>query len=348
MVWYRSHNQVTIGGVNVTLPNLLNPTPKSAIVLFRQMIWGIPKSKGGIVIRKAFYFMVCSLFSVGILVSCAKSPQVPEVVATTTVVPQDTEVVATPTILPTEPKAFAMPTDVWHLLILSESSMWGLGEAYAAQIEKDVGVKVVVEDYAVGGLTVGEALNALRNEAPIRYDLSGLSAAISDADVIVMGHTGDPAVSLIPENKWDGDLCVYSIGNVSGNPPTHCNPAALEQYTTDLKWIWGEIFRLRNGQPTILRSLDVYNPWISIWNEKDIYLACTRCWENLSNAVHMAAEAYHIPFLSRYDAYNGVNHDEDPREKGYILSDGTHPTDLAQQVTAELLAKLGYDPVPPP
>jgi hypothetical protein len=65
-------------------------------------------------------------------------------------------------------------------------------------------------------------------------------------------------------------------------------------------------------------------------------------------AVRLAAEAYDIPFLSRYDAFNGANHNEDPREKGYIRSDGEHPSDLAGQYTAELLSQMGYEPVPSP
>ena len=292
-------------------------------------------------IRKAFYFLLCILFSVAILAACTKSSQVPELVATTTVVPQDTEVVATPTIRPTETQVFAMPTGVWHLLILGDSTSWKLGKAYASQIEKDVGVKVVLKDYAVPSLSIGQVINALKKEGTIRIDLSGLSEAISDADVIVL--YGNPMDSYIPENLSDSEVCLFTF-----IPPTNCSPGTNEKYISDLKWVWGEIFRLRNGKPTILRTMDMYSSWISIWNEKGVYLACTRCWENLSYSLRIAAEAYHIPFVHRYDAYNGVNHDEDPKEKGYIQSDGTHPSDLGAQVTAELLAQLGYEPVPQP
>jgi len=68
----------------------------------------------------------------------------------------------------------------------------------------------------------------------------------------------------------------------------------------------------------------------------------------MSDAARLAAEPYGIPFLSRLDAFNGPDHDEDPREKGYIVSDGEHPSDLAAQYTAELLSQMGYEPVPPP
>ena len=66
---------------------------------------------------------------------------------------------------------------------------------------------------------------------------------------------------------------------------------------------------------------------------------------DISNASRLAAEAHGIPFLSRLDAFNGPNHDEDPRKKGYIVSDGEHPSDLAGQFTAELLSTMGYEPV---
>jgi len=273
--------------------------------------------------------LFCILFSIIILAACAKSPQAPLVVATPTVQSTETIIVPTPT------------SEPWHLLILSDSSGWGLGKAYAAQIEKNVESKVVLKDYAVPDLSIGEVINALKQEGS-RYDLSGLSAAISDADVIVL--YGNPRDSVIPENPGDVEGCLYNIGL----PPKICNPASFEKYITDLKWVWGEIFRLRNGKPTILRAMDFPNPWIGTWYETDTYLACTRCWENGSNAVRLAAEAYHIPFLSRYDAYNGVNHDEDPVEKGYIRSDGNHPNTHGAQVIAELLAHMGYEPVPPP
>jgi hypothetical protein len=72
---------------------------------------------------------------------------------------------------------------------------------------------------------------------------------------------------------------------------------------------------------------------------------CTACWEVMNDAAEQAAESRNVPFLSRYDASNGSTHIEDPREKGYIQSDGEHPTDLMGQHTAELFSEMGYLPV---
>jgi hypothetical protein len=282
-------------------------------------------------------------------VGCAKSPQAseeaihptltqePELIATATVIIQNTEMVEPPTATPSPTAITSLPTDrEWHLLILGDSTLRGLGSKYKSLIERDVGVKVVLDNYVVNDLSFEEVIDAIKLEKP-RYEVRDLPAVISNADVIVFYSFYNP------DNTADWDKCYYYF-----TLPNNCNNPSLEKSITDMKWFWSEIFRLRNGQPTILRTMDLYNPKISIQNKKNISLDCTMCWENFSEAIRIAAEAYNIPFLRRYDAFNGVNHDEDPREKGYILADYKHPTDLGAQVIAELLAQMGYQPVPPP
>jgi hypothetical protein len=43
------------------------------------LVWGIPKSKGGIVIRKAFRLMLCISFSIAILAACVAPTPMPTV-----------------------------------------------------------------------------------------------------------------------------------------------------------------------------------------------------------------------------------------------------------------------------
>jgi hypothetical protein len=57
--------------------------------------------------------------------------------------------------------------------------------------------------------------------------------------------------------------------------------------------------------------MDLYIPVVQTLKEKDIYVACAKCFEYHSDAIHTASEENNIPFLSRSDAYNGVNYDED-------------------------------------
>jgi hypothetical protein len=57
--------------------------------------------------------------------------------------------------------------------------------------------------------------------------------------------------------------------------------------------------------------MDLYIPVVQTLKEKDIYVACAKSFEYHSDAIHTASEENNIPFLSRSDAYNGVNYDED-------------------------------------
>lgn len=67
-----------------------------------------------------------------------------------------------------------------------------------------------------------------------------------------------------------------------------------------------------------------------------------------SDVTRLAAEAHSMPFLNRYDAFNGAGHDEGPRAKRLMISDGVHPSDFAAEYTADLLAEMSAAPVTPP
>jgi predicted dienelactone hydrolase len=269
-----------------------------------------------------------------VLVSCGTLP---------TAEPTPTSIPASPTPRPSPVPSESpqVPQTEWHLVVIGDSSLGGLGKAFASQMENDLGVQVVLRNHVLGNLSAGRVLRALEAEAPPSqsWDVE-LANDLRQAEVVVM--FANPVASVDPERPLDLDGCF------ANHAPASCGPETFEQYTADLKAIWAKVLELRAGQPTILRATDIYNPLVSPWNEAGVFDACTECWENMSHAARLAAEAYNIPFLSRYDAFNGINHDEDPREKGYIHADGEHPTELASQFTAELLSGVGYDPVSPP
>jgi hypothetical protein len=54
-----------------------------------------------------------------------------------------------------------------------------------------------------------------------------------------------------------------------------------------------------------------------------------------------------VAVASFYDEFNGPNHDEDPREKGYVFGDGYHPSPEGTVVQAQVLHALGYEPIVP-
>lgn len=231
-----------------------------------------------------------------------------------------------------------MPTGAnaeWTLVVIGDSSMWSLGEALARQIEMDMGVKVIMEDFSLGSLSAVEVLGALQTGKSERAILEALPGVLKEAEMVVMFV--NPTASINPEHPMSFDGCFM------GYAPTACQMETFSQYVADLEAIWGEIIALRKGKPTILRATDIYNPLVSMWEKNGIFEACDECWKNMSAANRQAAEKYGIPFLSRYDAFDGLNHKEDPLKKGFILEDGEHPSEAGAAYMAELFAKMGYE-----
>lgn len=110
------------------------------------------------------------------------------------------------------------------------------------------------------------------------------------------------------------------------------------------------------GYPNSILSLDIkympfegsdfYVPIIKEWKKRGEYDENKRCWEAVNGTIQQAAIDKNIPVARIYDAFNGINHDEDAVEKGYIGSDGVHTSEKGQKVIADLFRELGYESVP--
>lgn len=231
----------------------------------------------------------------------------------------------------------------WNLVYISDSTGWGVAKAYARNIEGDTGKTVRIHDYAIGDLSAVDVLHALRGEHESLFDpkLNSLPSDIAKAEVIVFfaNPRGDSS-----KGGVQGGL-EKCIAYDPDNPPDNFPSQLYEPYTKNLIAIYEEIVALREGKPTIIRAIDFYNPLISEHRKHNVEVECTRSWEVLNNAVRQAADAFNIPLVSIYNAFNGPGHSEDPREKGYICSDGMHTTEKGQQVIANLLSKVGYEPI---
>ena len=84
----------------------------------------------------------------------------------------------------------------WDLLIISDSSNWGVGQYYAKFIEADMNVKVNLHDCWVGGLSIGRTLNTLQSGGSIRPSMGDQSCLRPWTDLIketeVMVLVGGP------------------------------------------------------------------------------------------------------------------------------------------------------------
>ena len=50
---------------------------------------------------------------------------------------------------------------VWHMVVTGDSSLWGLGEGFESQIEKDVRVKEELQDFALNAMRAGKVFELL-------------------------------------------------------------------------------------------------------------------------------------------------------------------------------------------
>jgi hypothetical protein len=216
-----------------------------------------------------------------------------------------------------------------HLVFLSDSGGWTVAEKYAALAEKALGSPVQVTDWATGGLTAPGALDRV-NSAP---------EVVAAADIVLA--YGSPEGTSTALSAY-GDPCVIGAPTDPVIPHPDWAP-----YRAGLDKLYARIFELRRGKPTVIRAFDLYVPVIARWRSSGIETACTQRWEGFSGAVHQAAQARGITFVSVYDALNGTRHDQDPVQHGYIGADGQHTTPSGAQVIADALAASGFVPILP-
>lgn len=251
---------------------------------------------------------------------------------------------------PTATSTTKAPEEIkeWDYVVFGDSTTWGFPTYYASYMEKDLGVKVTIHNKAVGGQSAADILRRLRIDESLRK-------LVSEAEVVTLIGSPEPSLGDTPESlekyiEWKEQPSWYKdcgIDEGSYRLPGDCSPETFESYIENIKGIIEEILSLRSGSPTIIRAMDYYMPLYSEWKEWGIQEECTCCWENFNNAIHQAAAAYNVPVARVYDAFNGPNHDEDPREKGYIGDDGEHTKEAGQKVIADLMRELGYKPVTP-
>jgi lysophospholipase L1-like esterase len=248
---------------------------------------------------------------------------------------------------PTATSTTKVPEEIkeWDYVVFGDSAAWGFPRYYASYMEKDLGVKVTIYNKTIDTQSVDSLLRVLRKDESLRK-------LVSEAEVITLFGNPDLSQGDTPESlekyiEWEEQPSWYKDCKKLYRPPGDCSPETFESYIENIKGVIEEILSLRNGMPTIIRVMDYYMPLYSEWKNHGIEKECTCCWENFNNAVHQAAAAYNVPVARVYDAFNGPNHDEDPREKGYIMDDGKHTKEAGQKVIADLMRELGYDPVNP-
>lgn len=224
----------------------------------------------------------------------------------------------------------ATPGTTWDVVILSDSTLMGVGEPYAEHVAEANGVEVALHDMWSGSLSAQSLLGRLQ-----RPD-SAEARAVRDAELVV--YFGNPIGLETETNDW-------ACGE--GGSDYHVTTCTLEgfaPYQEALEQIAIEIKALRQGQPTVIRATEFYAPKIAQWRDAGVDDGCRACYDHFIGAIRDAAAAQGVPEARTWDLFNGPDHTDDPVEKGYISADGVHPSAAGAQAMADLLDSLGYEP----
>ena len=228
------------------------------------------------------------------------------------------------------------PGEAIDLVYISDSGGWGVAERYADLAAEALDREVRVHDHATGGLSAARALQMIQGS---------LADEVATAEIVVV--YGNPEGSGVDFRQPDIGTCV-TTSRTERQAPVIATEQEWQPYRGLMDDIYREIWKLRENRPTILRAVDLYAPVISDWRAAGIEAECIANWETWSRVLEAAAEANGAVFVSPFDILNGPNHDEDPREKGWILDDGQHTTAEGAAAIADALAAAGFQVSDPP
>ena len=224
-------------------------------------------------------------------------------------------------------------------LAVGERARTGAGYVarYREYIQADAGVAVRLNNHGKSGWTSGQLLHALRSDRRFRTNVT----------------RGDVVTWNIGFNDFFKARASYKKRTCGGTDNQDCLRMATATFMSNWDAIVTEVLSLRDADGAVLRTLDLWYPFVSLdrasdsWeddggrNDFQVFQSYLAEW---SRYIGVSAESHGIPHAKMYLAFNGPDGDEDPNDKGYIAADGLHPNDTGYAVLARLLRDLGYQP----
>ena len=225
------------------------------------------------------------------------------------------------------------PKATWDYVVIGDNLqlLSTVINRYAAYIERDQRVEIVVHDYSARSHSASSILRYMKYDDEFRE-------AIASAEVITLNwHV---ASADLPESNFIKGEC----GGID-------NQECLREGYAKIKEDWSDmldiIASLRNGAPTLVRIM-VVGDWA---NETGFYgkqlsneqiQIFNSYFVDMQNFIIADADAREIPILLVFpDPY--FNDEIPPAE--YFLPDGIHLSDLGSKLIADGLRELGYEPV---
>jgi lysophospholipase L1-like esterase len=210
---------------------------------------------------------------------------------------------------------------------------------YAGNLQSDLSLPVILSPLGVPGWTSGDLLSALRGNWLFR-----ISVFFSD---VVTWNIGGNDLSAA-RSKYKAKTC-------GGSDNQQCLRDAVQAFKSNWDGIITEILSLRRLRPTLLRTMDIYNPFVNEDQAADTWSAdlgndfqVINPYLNEVNSYIAATTApRHIAYAPVHLWFNGSAGTVDPGGLGLLAFDHFHPNAAGHALVAQLLRGLAYVPIIP-
>jgi len=213
----------------------------------------------------------------------------------------------------------------------------GYVPTYRNNIEAGTGIDVRLINLGIPGWKSGDLLSGLRGNLLFRL-------SVANASIVTWNIGGNDLASA--RNRYKDRTC--------GGPDNQdCLREVVATFKTNWNSIVAEILSLRRASNTIIRTMDIYNPFVNedravnTWpNDQGNDFQVVKIYlEAVNNHIAMTTIARNIPYAQVYRAFNGPSGEGDPSDLGYIFFDGFHANGRGHRRMADLLGGLGYGPL---
>ena len=228
-------------------------------------------------------------------------------------------------------------SDRWQYTALGDSLAFGVLDTqgggyvhrYRDDIATDMGATVSLINLGVNGAHSGDLLNSLKNDPSFRNNVAA-------SQVVTWDIGGDDilhAFNLFQNNQCGG------VDNLD------CVRSAVSSFMVNWDAIIRQILALRSTNNTIIRTMDIYNPFVGRLVLQGTFNTLEPFLDQVNQHIAASAKANGIPMAQVHLAFNGPDGDQDPILKGLITVDGIHPNDAGHKAIADAFRALGYAPL---
>jgi len=213
---------------------------------------------------------------------------------------------------------------------------------YRDFIAQDNQITVDLDNLGRSGWRSGQLAQALQTDQLLRSNLSS-------ADYITWNIGG---------NDLRDARDKYRLKTCGGTDNQDCLRQAVADFKQNWNKIMAEIIRLRKNNGVVVRTMDIYYPYVNEDKAADSWPGDggTNDYQELkpylievNRHISLATSQQNVRYARVSLYFNGCTLDQDPDDRGLISADGFHPNETGHQTIANALRQLGYNnPIPVP